>query len=209
MMPDEYKKIPKTLIQPPKILAFGSSTGGLNALTVIMKKFLGKKFDVPIIITQHIADKFDNSFVETITKHSGLQCKVGEHNMEIEKGIIYVAPANYHMRVEEFAEKVRIKLDNGLPINFCKPSVDPLFESLADLYGKNIMAVMLTGIGNDGLNGARKIVDAGGTLIAQDQETSVVWGMPGAVAKAGLCTEILPLDEIPDFIIEYSFGKIR
>lgn len=208
-MVSTYTTLPKTLIQTPYILVFGSSTGGLNALTELMKELHGKKVDIPILITQHIPKNFDGNFVETLEKESGLPCFIGEEGMLIENGNIYVAPAGCHMEIRKKGDKVKIKLNDDPPINFCKPAVDPLLFSTSRVYGKNILAVMLTGIGTDGLEGSKELVARGGTLIAQDEETSVVWGMPGAVAKAGICTEILPLNKIIEFILKSSFGKIR
>ncbi len=210
-MQQDYKTISTLQIQTPKILAIGSSTGGLNALLKIFADFKNRKIDIPIVITQHIADCFDESFVKTLSETSGIECFVGEQGMEVENGKIYIAPANFHMElvINEATKLVKIRIFDGEDINYCKPSVDPLFSSVAEIYGKNVLSIMLTGIGSDGLNGAKKIVENGGALIAQDELSSVVWGMPGAVAKAGICNAILPLDEISSFIIEYSFGRIR
>lgn len=192
-------------------MLFGSSTGGLNALSNIFAKFKGRAVELPILITQHIADSFDASFADKLSHISGIECVIGKNRSIIESGKAYIAPANYHMELVKNTEEAqpRIKLTTDPPINFCKPAVDPLFLSVSNIYDKNTLAVILTGIGNDGLVGAKEIVEKGGTIIAQDKETSVVWGMPGAVAKAGLCSEILPLENLADSIIDYSFGKIR
>lgn len=154
-------------------------------------------------------ENFDTSFCEKIAKICGRECIIAKEGEEIKSGTIYFAPSEKHLTFRNFEGKIKIVLDDSPPINFCKPAVDPMFKSLAKIYGKNTFAIILTGIGNDGLEGAKEIAEQGGTVISQDKETSVVWGMPAAVAKAGICNAILPLDKIADFIIEYSFGKVR
>ena len=114
----------------------------------------------------------------------------------LEAGRVYVAPGDYHMFVEKSAGGHTIRLNQEAPENYCRPSVEPLFRSVAAEFGPAALALMLTGMGHDGVTASETLVDAGGTLIAQDEETSVVWGMPGAVANAGLCADILPLDKI-------------
>ena len=116
--------------------------------------------------------------------------------MEPQPGEIYIAPGGKHMEIEEKNGKVLIRLTDDPPENFCRPAVDPLFRSAVKIYGERILAVILTGMGHDGLKGSRDITREGATLLAQDEATSVVWGMPGAVATAGLCTEVLPITEI-------------
>ena len=179
----------------PRLLAIGSSTGGPQALFEVLKNFKG--FDIPIVITQHMPAKFTTILAEHIAQHSGVPSHEGADGMILEAGHIYVAPGGFHMLFEQnsFAQTV-IKLDEGPPVNFCKPAVDPMFESALKIYKERILALILTGMGADGLKGAQAIVERGGRLITQDEETSVVWGMPGAVAKAGICSQILPLKEI-------------
>jgi two-component system chemotaxis response regulator CheB len=197
------------LIQPPSIIAIGSSTGGLQALTKLFEGLRNCTIDIPVVITQHLPENFDTSFCEKITKISGRECIIAQEGDELKAGTIYFAPSEKHLTFRKYEGKVKIYIDDSPPVNFCKPAVDPMFKSLAKIYGKNTFAIILTGIGNDGLEGAKEIAEQGGTVISQDKETSVVWGMPAAVAKAGICNAILPIDKIADFIIEYSFGKVR
>ena len=111
-------------------------------------------------------------------------------------GRIYIAPGGKHMLIEKAASGPIIRLSDAAPVNFCKPAVDPFFKSAVDVYGSAIIAAILTGMGNDGAEGAGLVSAAGGSVIAQDEETSVVWGMPGATAKSGVCSDVLPLKEV-------------
>jgi len=184
---------------PPEILAFGSSTGGPQALFNVLA-LLPADLRLPVVITQHMPATFTALLASHISKHSALSCTEGRHGERLEPGHIYLAPGDHHMRVVKGANGPEIALDQEPPVNFCRPAVDPLFESLAGVYGGRVFATVLTGMGADGCNGGRAIARAGGTVIAQDEATSVVWGMPGAVAKAGICAAVLPLDEIAPFI---------
>ncbi|MBT6096386.1 MAG: chemotaxis-specific protein-glutamate methyltransferase CheB [Rhodospirillaceae bacterium] len=183
----------------PQILAFGSSTGGPQALFSVLA-LLPSSLKLPVVITQHMPATFTALLAGHINKHSALPCAEGKHGEPLLPGHIYLAPGDHHMTVCKGPNGPEIAIDQSPPVNFCRPAVDPLFASLVDIYGGNILATMLTGMGADGLNGSRSIVEAGGTLIAQDEESSVVWGMPGAVAKDGICAAVLPLDEIAPFI---------
>lgn len=197
------------LIQPPAVIAIGSSTGGLQALTKLFEDLKNCVIEIPIVITQHLPENFDESFCEKISKISARECVIAKEGDILKPGTIYFAPSEKHLIFRKYEGNIKIVIDDSEPVNFCKPAVDPMFKSLAKIFGKSTFAIVLTGIGNDGLEGAKEIVEQGGTIIAQDKETSVVWGMPAAVAKAGVCNAILPLDKIADFIIEYSFGKVR
>ena len=188
----------------PSIVAIGSSTGGPQALFNVIKHFQG--FDVPIIITQHMPATFTTLLASHITQQTGVPCVEGANGMVIEKGKAYVAPGGFHMLLINEGMKTTIKLDEGPPENFCKPSVDPMFRSAQKIYGQKMLGVILTGMGNDGLPSGKALVEAGGRLIAQDQATSVVWGMPGAVAKAGLCTEVLPIQDIGPWVRRAVLG---
>jgi two-component system chemotaxis response regulator CheB len=143
---------------------------------------------------------FTKILAEHIETHTGLPSFEGEDGMKIEAGSVYVAPGGKHMLFEKKADGTHIKLDDGPAENFCKPAVDPMLRSLVSIYGSSFVTVILTGMGADGLKGARIFVKSGGRLIAQDEDTSVVWGMPGAVANEGLCMQVLPLDQIGDFV---------
>ena len=126
--------------------------------------------------------------------------RTGSHGEPVLGGTIYVAPGGKHMEVEHRHGETCIRLTDAPPENFCRPAADPMFRSLAKVYGRHLCAVVLTGMGSDGMHGAEAIIAAGGTVVAQDQETSVVWGMPGAVATAGLCSAVMPLPEIAPYI---------
>ena len=130
-----------------------------------------------------------------------------EHGEPVLAGGIYLAPGGCHMRVVRDGDVVKIALGDDPPINFCRPSVDPLFSSAAAVWGSSVLAVVLTGMGSDGTQGAADVVAAGGSVIAQDEATSVVWGMPRSVAQAGLCSAVLPLDQIPGKILRLLLGS--
>ena len=194
-------KLRSGLARQPKVIAIGSSTGGPQALGAVFEK-LGKSIGLPIFITQHMPPTFTALLAEHLSKVSGLDCAEGKDGEVVTDGRVYVAPGGYHMIVESDGAAQRIRLTETPPENFCRPSVEPMMRSLIDVYGSGILMVMLTGMGHDGLDGAQALVEAGGTLVAQDQATSVVWGMPGAVATAGLCSAVLPLDEIAPHVLK-------
>jgi len=187
------------------VVAIGSSTGGPQALLVVLKD-LGK-VNVPIVITQHMPATFTGILAKHISQDANIDCKEAENGDILEGGKIYLAPGGYHMTIVERAGKKIVALNQEPPENFCRPSVEPMFRSLIDIYGSEVFAVMLTGMGHDGLDASRKLVEAGGKLIAQDEETSVVWGMPGAVSRAGLCSGIYPLNQIGSKIKEKLVGR--
>lgn len=183
----------------PQILAIGSSTGGPQAL---LKLFGALKSSVPlpIFITQHMPPNFTTMLAQHIEKAAGLPSAEGKDGEAVEPGRVYVAPGDYHMRAVRSGTKVVVRLDQGPQINYCRPSVDPMLDSLVDVYGPSVLSVILTGMGHDGRDGCETVVKAGGSVIAQDEKTSVVWGMPGAVAAAGVCSAVLPMDAIPNEI---------
>lgn len=188
----------------PDILAIGSSTGGPQALLRVLSE-CGKP-DMPIIITQHMPATFTKILAQHIQSQAGLPATEGETGMPLEKGRVYVAPGGKHMLFEMKDGKPCILLDDGPQENFCKPAVDPMLRSALKIYGKKMLTVILTGMGSDGLNGGKLAVDAGCRLIAQDEASSVVWGMPGAVAKAGICNAVLPLESIGPFLKKAIMG---
>ncbi len=176
----------------PDVIAVGSSTGGPQALTQFFSE-LKAPIKQPVLLTQHMPPMFTAILAENLARHSGMPCREAQHGERVEGGTIYVAPGNYHMTVQKAATGVTIALNQEPPENFCRPSVDPMLRSMVDVYGGRILTVILTGMGADGLKGCQQVVDAGGVVYAQDEATSVVWGMPGAVATAGLCTQVLPI----------------
>lgn len=200
----ELRRDPLAYKGKPSILAIGSSTGGPQALFTVLKNL--KDIDVPIVITQHMPATFTKILAEHITVQTGVPASEGDEGMRLEKGRAYVAPGGYHMHIVKDEMGPKIHLDNGPPENFCKPAVDPMFRSILELYGNKVLGVILTGMGNDGLGGGKLLVEKGGRLIAQDEASSVVWGMPGAVAKAGLCCEILPLPDIGPWLKKAIMG---
>lgn len=186
------RKAPNAL--PARILAIGSSTGGPKALIEMLTGMSG--LSVPIVITQHMPKTFTSMLAKHIGEKTGIVCCEAEDGQEIKAGCAYVAPGDYHLLFRKEAEKICVKLDQGPPENFCRPSVDPMLRSLIPVYGNRTLAVILTGMGSDGAKGCADIIDAGGQVIAQDEASSVVWGMPGAVATAGLCRAVLPPEQI-------------
>jgi two-component system chemotaxis response regulator CheB len=184
----------------PQILAIGSSTGGPQAVFKLLGDIKGAVAQ-PILITQHMPATFTALFAEHIRRLTGLAAAEAVDGEPVLPGRIYVAPGNSHMMVEpRDGKRVVLRLTDDPPVNYCRPAVDPMLRSLAAVYGRGVLCAMLTGMGQDGLEGARAVIAAGGSVIAQDEATSVVWGMPGAVAKAGLCSAVLPLAELGGYI---------
>ncbi len=180
----------------PRVLLIGSSTGGPQALTTLIGQIGTVIERAPILITQHMPPTFTTVLAEHLMRVSGQRVHEAVHGEKVLANIIYVAPGGRHMRVVRGRDGPMIALGDGPPINFCKPAVDPLLSSAAALWGSASLALILTGMGCDGTRGAAEIAAAGGSVIAQDEATSVVWGMPRSVAHAGLCSAVLPLDRI-------------
>ena len=181
----------------PRALVIGASTGGPQALMTLVGG-IGRVIDrMPVLITQHMPPTFTTIMAEHLAKASGRPAREGVDGEPVMAGQIYLAPGGRHMRVARDGGEIVIALGDDAPVNFCKPAVDPLFASAVKVWQSATLGVMLTGMGTDGLHGSRDLVAAGGSLIAQDEATSVVWGMPGAVAQAGLCAAVLPLTQIP------------
>ena len=182
-----------------EVIAVASSTGGPQALFAFL---CGIKPDIglPILITQHMPPTFTMILAQHISRISGWRAEEARNGETIAGGRVYVAPGNYHMVVQQNGPARTIRLNQGPKENFCRPAADPMLRSIAHAYGGHVLAVILTGMGHDGLAGSNVVVAAGGTLIAQDEPSSVVWGMPGAVAMAGLCSAVLPLDELPPHV---------
>ena len=181
----------------PLLLAIGSSTGGPQALFALVRG-LGARVGVPVVATQHMPPAFIPILAEHISKLGFLPCKVAAAGEALLPDHIYLAPGERHLLVARHAAGLQAQLADTPPENFCRPAVDPMLRSAALATGGRTLAVMLTGMGQDGLLGTRALIDAGGTAIAQDEATSVVWGMPGAIARAGLCHAILPLPAIAE-----------
>jgi two-component system chemotaxis response regulator CheB len=184
-------------LTPPRVLLIGSSTGGPQALNALFAQIAAVIERAPVLVTQHMPPTFTAILAEHLERIVKRPVREGRDGEEINAGTVYIAPGGKHMTVTRRDNGTAvIALDDGAPVNFCKPAVDPLFASAAAVWGPKALALVLTGMGADGLAGGKALVAAGGHVIAQDEETSVVWGMPGQVAHAGLCSAVLPLKEI-------------
>ncbi len=192
--------------QMPKVLVIGSSTGGPQALMSVVAE-LGPVIDrFPVLITQHMPPTFTTILAEHLGRSSRRPAHEAVDGEPVKAGQIYVAPGGRHMKVARHGGETVIVLDNGPPVNFCKPAVDPLFSSAIEIWQGATLAVILTGMGSDGMRGGKDVVAAGGSVIAQDEATSVVWGMPGAAANAGICSAILPLNQIAPKLVRLFAG---
>jgi two-component system, chemotaxis family, protein-glutamate methylesterase/glutaminase len=193
-------------LTPPRALLIGSSTGGPQALTALIERLPAAIDRAPVLITQHMPPTFTTVMAEHLSRVGGRGAHEAEHGEPVLAGGIYIAPGGRHMRVTRESDGVRIAIGDDEPINFCRPAVDALFSSAAAVWGPASLALVLTGMGADGTHGATDIVAAGGSVVAQDETTSVVWGMPRSVAQAGLCSAVLPLDQIAPKIIRLFSG---
>lgn len=180
--------------QTPEVIAIGASTGGPQALFQVLTELGPVK--QPILITQHMPKTFTALLADHIKRQTKLDAIEVEGGETLVGGRVHVAPGGSHMVVERSGNDLRLTLSDDPPENFCKPSVDPMLRSLSKVFGARLLTVILTGMGHDGYYGCQTVVQGGGQVIAQDEASSVVWGMPGAVAKAGLCSAVLPLSEI-------------
>jgi two-component system chemotaxis response regulator CheB len=180
---------------PAEIVTIGTSTGGPNALAAFFSG-LPADWSLPLLIVQHMPPMFTRLLAERLNAQSPLTVVEGAAGMEVLPRHAYVAPGDYHMAVERAGGKVRLTLNQESPENSVRPAADVLFRSVAEVYGARSIAIVLTGMGQDGLRGAERIHAAGGRIFAQDEATSVVWGMPSFIAKTGLAEKVLPLDQV-------------
>ena len=179
-----------------RLVAIGVSTGGPRALEVVLTA-LPAGFSVPIAIVQHMPAYFTKSLADSLNAKCRIRVHEAAAGMVLEAGHIYIAPGEHHLKIVSQGGAFVVKLDEGLPVNFCKPSVDVMFNSLAEAeLGSGVLAVVLTGMGSDGLEGAKRLKARGASVLAQDQASSVVWGMPGYVARAGIADAVLPLGDV-------------
>lgn len=183
------------------LVMIGSSTGGPNALATVWAQ-LPRDFPVPIIITQHMPPMFTTLFSERLTKLGTVPVAEASDGMVLKPGHAFLAPGDHHLVLDSHAPGGRIRITKDAPVNSCRPAVDPMFRSAVKVFGGNVLAVILTGMGADGLEGCRVARDAGGHIVTQDEQTSVVWGMPGHVTQAGLADAVLPLDRIANEIVQ-------
>ncbi len=182
------------------LVCIGVSTGGPDALTQVIPK-LPADFPVPIIITQHMPPVFTHLFAQRLDAKSNLSVSEAKDGDEVKPGRVLIAPGDFHMRLVNRANGPIVKLDQGPQENYCRPAVDPMFRSVPEIYQGRALAVIMTGMGGDGAKGAESILRAGGSLLVQDEATSVVWGMPGAAVAAGLPCVLVPLPKIAETII--------
>ena len=176
---------------PPRIVVVGSSTGGPQALSALLDPLSPSLAKVPVVVAQHMPPMFTAVLAERLGRSTGRSAREGVDGEPLTPGTIYVAPGGRHMTVWG-ADSPRVRLSDDPPLNFCRPAVDLLFKSVALAYGPAALGIVLTGMGSDGAAGARAIADAGGSVIAQDESSSVIWGMPGAAVAAGACAAMLP-----------------
>jgi two-component system chemotaxis response regulator CheB len=193
---------------PPAVLCIGCSTGGPNALAAVFKA-ITRPLPVPVLIVQHMPPLFTQMLAERLGKDSPLKFHEGEEGQSVEPGHVYIAPGGRHMEVRRDGAAVRLHLHDGPPENSCRPAVDVLFRSVAEVYGGATVALIMTGMGQDGLHGCTVLRERGATILDQDEATSVVWGMPGYVAEAGLAHQILPLTDIPDALLRLLPATLR
>jgi two-component system chemotaxis response regulator CheB len=183
------------------VVAVGVSTGGPNALAAVLPH-LPQDFPVPVVIVQHMPPLFTRLLADRLSKQSHVLVREAEQGATLEPGHVWIARGNYHLKVLRKGASVLLHLDQDPPENSCRPSVDVLFRSVAESFGANTLAVVLTGMGADGASGAVQVSKAGGEVFVQDEATSVVWGMPGAVVSAGAADKICPLSEISKEIVQ-------
>ena len=186
---------------PYKVLAIGCSTGGPNALPVVLAA-LPQDLKVPVVVVQHMPPVFTTHFAARLDASLGLTVVEATDGQPLAAGTVYIAPGDFHLEVVSGAGGPRTRIQQGPAENFCRPAVDVLFRSVVGVYGRDTLAVVLTGMGSDGALGAGTVVAAGGSVLAQDKESSVVWGMPGAVAAAGLPEAVLPLPTLATTVRE-------
>ncbi len=178
-----------------ELVVIGASTGGPNALEDLLIALPGS-FPVPILIAQHMPQPFTRLFAERLDERTTLRAREAEHGARVRAGEVWVAPGDYHLIVARGAEGLVVRLNQDAPENACRPAVDVLFRSAAAVCGAGVLAVVLTGMGSDGMRGCQQIRAAGGQVLVQDEASSAIWGMPGSVAKAGLADAVLPLTQI-------------
>ena len=183
------------------VVVVGSSTGGPDALATLVPA-LPVDFPVPVLVTQHMPPVFTRQFAARLDSKAALRVAEATDGQPVEPGTVLIAPGNWHMRARRTSSGVRIALDQGAQENFCRPAVDALFRSAAEAYGAHVLGVVLTGMGSDGALGALEIARCGGGVLAQDEETSVVWGMPGAAAATGTVSHLLPLHDIAAALVD-------
>ena len=186
------------------IAVVGSSTGGPEALTAVFGG-LPATFPLPIVVVQHMPPTFTRLLADRLDRNSALRVREAEDGVALRPGEAWIAPGDFHVVVERSMLACRLRLDQGPPENSCRPAADPLFRSVADGFGPHVVALVLSGMGQDGLRGCEQVVAGGGRVLTQDEASSVVWGMPGYVTRAGLAAACLPLGELADAFTAEAF----
>jgi two-component system chemotaxis response regulator CheB len=211
-VPTAPKPVPPRVLIPRRkecidIVAIGVSTGGPNALAVLIPTFPGD-FPVPVVIVQYMPPVFTRLLAERLASGSQIGVEEGSPGTVLRPGCAWIAPGDYHMIVERDRDRVTLRTHQGPPENSCRPAADVLLRSVAEVYKPNSLAVVMTGMGQDGLRGCEQVFELGGQILAQDEASSVVWGMPGFVANAGLADKVLPLDQLgPEIIRRVRKGR--
>lgn len=203
--PTPRSPLPRTVSRLPQrteVVVIGSSTGGPQALASVLTH-LPANFPVPIVIVQHMPPVFTRHLANRLHQGCALDVLEAAGSETLRPGQVFIAPGDFHLELRRQGTAVKTVLHQGPPENSCRPAVDVLFRSAAQVYGTGCLAVVLTGMGHDGLRGAEHIVSAGGLVLAQDEESSIVWGMPRAVAEAGLARRVLPLSSISSELSRY------
>ena len=184
----------------PSVVVVGASTGGPRALASAIGS-LPLDFPVPLVVVQHMPAEMSDFFAAGLGVNCELPVRIATDGAAVTPGVIWVAAGGAHLKLVADGPRARFAWDRGPEVNGCRPAVDPLFLSATQVYGAGVLAVVLTGMGQDGLVGARAVHDAGGTVIVQDEASSVIWGMPGSIARAGFADHVLPLDAIAAEIV--------
>jgi two-component system chemotaxis response regulator CheB len=185
----------RRLKRPIEIVAIGTSTGGPNALAEVLPRLPGN-FPVPVVVVQHMPPIFTRFLAERLATLSAIKVAEGQPDNDLSPGYAWIAPGDFHMTVARNGLRSRLALNQGPPEHSCRPAVDVLFRSVASAYRASTLAVVMTGMGADGVDGARVIREAGGEVIVQDEASAVVWGMPGLVHAAGQADGVYPLNQL-------------
>jgi two-component system chemotaxis response regulator CheB len=203
----EIKRSTPRLLKPNFICAIGASTGGTEAIKEVVRQL--PEYSPPLVITQHIPEAFSTSFARRLDNLSAVAVYEAEHNQPVEPGSVYLAPGHSHLRLLHRGGRYICQLDQAPPVNRHRPSVEVLFDSVLAAAGDSAMAVLLTGMGSDGAAALLRLRQAGAVTIAQDEATSVVWGMPGAAVKLGAAQKVLPLEKISHEILQTAYAAAR
>jgi two-component system chemotaxis response regulator CheB len=190
----------------PSILAIGCSTGGPQALGALLKRM--PRLAMPVVVVQHMPAGFTAMLAEHLDRLGAMRCAEAKDGEALVAGRVFLAPGDRHLLVESAAGGMRARITTDPPENFCRPAVDPMLRSVVRAAGGRVLAVILTGMGHDGLEGCRAVVAAGGQVLAQDEASSVVWGMPGAVARAGLPSWLAPPEALAERIAAIAAERI-